>query len=68
MEIYFAELPAAATCACGVLLRKGSAAESSSQTATRRISRAKTLVAVWRLAPRTQRLEVRWTCDGAVPD
>jgi hypothetical protein len=67
MEIYFAELPAAATCACGVVLRKGSAAGRSSQPATRRISRAKTLVAVWRLAPRTQRLEVRWTYDGAEP-
>jgi hypothetical protein len=67
MDIYFAELPAAATCACGVLLRAGRAAGRSSQPAARRISRAKTLVAVWRLAPRTQRLEVRWTCDGAVP-
>jgi hypothetical protein len=67
MEIYFAELPAAATCACGVLLREGSAAGSSSRPATRRISRTKTLVAVWRLAPRTQRLEVRWTYDGAEP-
>jgi hypothetical protein len=67
MELYFAELPAAATCACGVLLRAGRAAGSSSQPATRRISRAKTLVAVWRLAPRTQRLEVRWTYDGAEP-
>jgi hypothetical protein len=67
MEIYFVELPAAATCACGVLLRRGRAAGSSSQPATRCISRAKTLVAVWRLAPRTQRLEVRWTSEGALP-